>query len=268
MDLADIKSKIQIDRKFLRKYYEEEALAENRQRIMYEGNKWESYWHIILQKRIIETVRELDIKNFLDVGCAEGLYIKLFENKGDAVGIDIAKNYLKKAKLVSNNASFIQAEIKNLPFKDRKFDLVLCTETLEHVLNPKESFSEILRVSNGNIIVSFPGHTLFFYVAKYFKFIKDDDSSEMFLVPGKGHINNISIDLIKEWLEWLNENGNDNGKEFVFTEKFIYCYIPPEIAKKLHIPIFLLKITDKIISKIPIINKKGLVQYAVIQNKK
>lgn len=254
-----------VDKKIVYNYYEKEALFEHRQKAMYDKDKWDSYWHVVLQQKVITTLKKLSpIKNFIDVGCAEGLYDRCYERidpDANVIGIDIAKNYLVKAKIESPKTSFVQADMEYIPFKNRKFDIVLCTETLEHVLNPKKSFLELLRLSNKYVILSIPGHTPLFYLIKFLGLIKDKDPFQIFSSPGKGHINDISIDLIEEWL-------NEYREDFVIIERYTYCYFPPDIAKKFRIPIFFLIIFDRIISKIPIINKVGLVQYAVIKNKK
>lgn len=254
---------MKLNKKTIHDYYEKEALIENRQKAMYGGNKWDAYWHIVLQKKVTTALRELvHGESFLDVGCAEGLYIKCFEeiaSHGRSAGIDIAKNYLNKAKTELPNVAFVQADAEYLPFKNREFGVVLCTETLEHVLNPKNAFLELLRVTNKYIIIFVPGHTPFFYSAKFLGFIKDEKVSQIFSSHGKGHINDIHIDLLEKWL-------CENGAKFKFIEKFTYCYFPPEIAKKLRIPIFFLRLFDALISKCPLLNKKGLVQYAIIQS--
>lgn len=255
------------NKKTIYEYYEKEALIENRQDAMYCSNKWNSYWHVVLQKKVITSLKELSGDSFLDVGCAEGLYIKYYEDIGNPdrganrkiVGTDIAKNYLDKAKKRSPDMTFIQTDIEYLPFRDREFDIILCTETLEHVLNPKNAILELLRVANKYVIISVPGHTPFFDIAKSLGFVNNRDS-QTFSSPGKGHINDLSIDILEEWI-------NDNRIKFEFIEKFIYCYFPTEVAKKMRVPIWFLRIFDKLVSMIPIINKKGLVQYIIIENK-
>lgn len=256
---------MEINKKTIHNYYEREALIEDRQKAMYSGNKWDSYWHLVLQNKVATALRELvHGESFLDVGCAEGLYIKCFEKynpHGMCVGVDIAKNYLNKAKIGLPNAAFVQADAEYLPFKNREFDIVLCSETLEHVLNPNKAFLELLRVSRKYLIISVPGHTPFYYFAKFLGLVKEEKLSQMLSSPGKGHINDIPLESLERWL-------SESGAEFKFIEKFRYCYFPPQIAKKVCIPIFFLILFDKFIFKTPIINKRGLVQYAIIKSEK
>ncbi len=60
----------------------------------------------------------------------------------------------------------IVADAKDLPFKDGEFETVLCTEVLEHVLNPFKVEEELRRVTkkDGLLILStrfvFPLHDI------------------------------------------------------------------------------------------------------------
>lgn len=69
----------------------------------------------------------------LDIGCGNSPYIQYFPNR---IGLDI-----KKGRGVD-----VAGSIYQLPFKDEKFDNILCTEVLEHLYSPKEAIEEIARV--------------------------------------------------------------------------------------------------------------------------
>lgn len=74
-------------------------------------------------------------KNTLDIGSGGSLYgyNRFFSNR-TTVDIDPARN------------PEIIGDIHNLPFKDEEFDVVLCVEVLEHVLEPKKAIQEMNRV--------------------------------------------------------------------------------------------------------------------------
>lgn len=48
------------------------------------------------------------------------------------------------------------ADVRQLPFPDRSFDLVLGIEVLEHVVSPGVALTEIERVSRGAVVLSVP----------------------------------------------------------------------------------------------------------------
>lgn len=69
----------------------------------------------------------------LDLGCGASPYADLFPNR---VGADFV---VRRGVAVRMDAQF-------LPFRSGQFDVVLCTEMLEHVREPAEVISEIGRV--------------------------------------------------------------------------------------------------------------------------
>ncbi len=97
----------------------------------------------------------------LDIGCGENPYTfqKCFNNY---IGMDIDINVLKKVSQDLPNASLIGASGSRAPFRDESFDLIICTEVLEHLRNPKEMVSEISRVltRGGKAIISIPSLSL------------------------------------------------------------------------------------------------------------
>ena len=89
-------------------------------------------------------------KKVLDVGCREGFQSKWFEKNGYIVtSVDIEKRY-EKSIIVDVN--------ERLPFKDNYFNLIWCSEVIEHLDNPQKSISEFRRVTkkNGDLIITTP----------------------------------------------------------------------------------------------------------------
>lgn len=113
---------------------------------------------------LIKIIKPLKAKTILDVGCGEGFSLnKLHENNvGEKLeGIDYSKEAISIGKKLFPNLSLKQGSIYNLPYKDNTFDIVLSTEVLEHLENPKKALQEILRVSKKYILVSVPNEPFF-----------------------------------------------------------------------------------------------------------
>ncbi len=55
----------------------------------------------------------------------------------------------------------VQGDLRDLPFEDDRFDLVLCTEVLEHLPEPREALRELARVSAAHLFLTVP-HEPFF----------------------------------------------------------------------------------------------------------
>jgi SAM-dependent methyltransferase len=79
----------------------------------------------------------------LDIGSGGSSYHRFFPNR---VSVDIDPD--RKPDIV--------ADAHSLPFKDSEFELVLCTEVLEHVKNPQKVIDEIGRVlkPGGRVILT------------------------------------------------------------------------------------------------------------------
>ena len=89
-------------------------------------------------------------KTALDVGCREGYQSRWLEKKGYKVtSIDIEKKYSKCQVVDVNNP---------LPFANNTFDLIWCSEVIEHLIDPKKSVEEFRRVlkPNGKMILTTP----------------------------------------------------------------------------------------------------------------
>jgi len=89
-------------------------------------------------KRILNAY---EIKKVLDVGCGDLIYKSLFKEQ-DLIGIDVEESGRKSNQ---KNPDFYFDGI-NIPFEENTFDLVLCTEVIEHAVEPEELINEIRRV--------------------------------------------------------------------------------------------------------------------------
>jgi len=111
----------------------------------------------LLAKQIVfKFAKEIKNKSVLDVGCGTGRFVEFFSQRGGKVtGADTSENMLAKARKKSPMANFVKADIFSLPFEDKTFDIVICSQVLTHLHNYKKPLIEMKRVlkDDGIIII-------------------------------------------------------------------------------------------------------------------
>ena len=94
--------------------------------------------------------RMRDRYRVLDVGCGPKPYYPFFaERASEYVGVDV----------VENPAAELRGAVEKLPVEDASFDLVLCTQVLEHSDDPAQAVRELRRVTapGGRVLASTHG---------------------------------------------------------------------------------------------------------------
>lgn len=103
----------------------------------------------------------------LDAGSGSGwLSLRLAQRGFDVVGIDNAPGFINyassKAKQlgVFKKAKFKLEDVRSLGFHDGSFDVIICTEVLEHLKDDKETVIQLKRVlkKGGICIVTVPAY--------------------------------------------------------------------------------------------------------------
>jgi 2-polyprenyl-3-methyl-5-hydroxy-6-metoxy-1,4-benzoquinol methylase len=143
-------------------------------------------------KRYQETIsflKERDIelagKSVVDVGCGNGMLLKFISenyNISSQTGIEHAKAATEVAAKLNPEAEYIVHDI-NHPYPKR-YDAVICTEVLEHILHPVKAFRNMLEmVQDGGIMLitvpngrydTFTGHINFWSPESWDAFISEN----------------------------------------------------------------------------------------------
>ncbi len=104
----------------------------------------------------------------LDAGCGGGRHLcESFRTAGvDVAGVDLKWDDLCKARgylnLMAGETSgrwvVAQADVTKLPFADGSFDIVVCSEVLEHIEDNRTAVRELVRVlkPGGDLVVTVP----------------------------------------------------------------------------------------------------------------
>lgn len=105
-------------------------------------------------------------KIVLDIACGEGYGTNLLSQKAKMVcGVDISDEAIThaKEKYKKSNIEFRFGSAAKIPYANDSFDLVTSFETIEHLVEHEEMFSEIKRVlkSDGVLILSSPERNIY-----------------------------------------------------------------------------------------------------------
>jgi 2-polyprenyl-3-methyl-5-hydroxy-6-metoxy-1,4-benzoquinol methylase len=99
----------------------------------------------------------------LEVGCGGGHVLGLFPDS-ELTGVDVSGVMLEKAKrnLAGRRATLLKGELSEHQFADQSFDAIICTEVLEHVVEPETVLVEMERLLRpaGGLVVTFPNDQL------------------------------------------------------------------------------------------------------------
>lgn len=164
-----------------------------------------------------EIFRFLDLKKdnvLIDVGCASGYQVfKAAEVCKKAVGVDVGVEFIETAKKIANenkiqNVEFVLTEGNKIPFPDKTFDRLICSEVLEHVLDLDDFYSELMRVVkvHGVMIMTVPNWnnrgTLYKRIKDFFKPVQfvpiTDFSMEGIKKHGDAHVRQFNLKTFSE----------------------------------------------------------------------
>lgn len=141
----------------------------------------------------------------LDAGCGDGVLLYfLHKNRPNLnlFGFDFIEDAIKYAKKkLRKKAEVFVFDIRNIEKLDRTFDLVICTETIDHVLHPDQ--------------VSDPNELRRFHVQILNQMINRANKANYFTIPAteewRDENHNFSRNnelLLEEWLTSLNYKTN------------------------------------------------------------
>ncbi len=143
----------------------------------------------------------------LDVGCGDGSLGEILKKEKNCTvyGIDISSSSLNVAKKRIDKVYLLDLEKENLPveLKEKKFDYIIITEVLEHLLFPEVMLKRIKKIADSNteIIVTVPNILFWKNRLKIFfgKFDYEDEG-----LMDRGHIHFFSW---RSFCNLLNKGG-------------------------------------------------------------
>lgn len=137
----------------------------------YWNNRFQTNWEsfsgreqtIFFLKLLLENLpewllNEIEEKQYslCDAGCAEGDGTQLLKNSfpnSKILGVDFSVEAVNKAKEYYPNVEYVQGDIMNLP---KYFDIVVCSNVLEHFTNPFEIIPLLINKTSKHLIIMVP----------------------------------------------------------------------------------------------------------------
>lgn len=122
-----------------------------------------------LIQHFLDRITQLTVRvgplTVLDAGCGEGfVYNHLATRLGDGVsftGLDLSREALGEGRTRGSRAALLRGSLMHIPFSGSSFDLVVCTEVLEHLSQPVQILDELCRVSRRFVLLSVPCEPFF-----------------------------------------------------------------------------------------------------------
>ena len=110
----------------------------------------------MLPQNLVTEIRENEY-SVCDMGCALGEGESIFCRKlsVDVEGMDFSESAIEKATETYPEHKFWVGDLKNLD-KDRKYDVIICSNVLEHFVNPWKIVKNLAEVANKYLILMFP----------------------------------------------------------------------------------------------------------------
>lgn len=113
---------------------------------------------------LLEEVKKLQPDSVLDVGCGEGFTLEKIRKAGigkKLEGVDFLDRAIELGKKEHPKLALKQGSIFDLKYKDNSFDLVICSEVLEHIDEPEKGLQELVRVTKKYCLLSVPNEPFF-----------------------------------------------------------------------------------------------------------
>jgi 2-polyprenyl-6-hydroxyphenyl methylase/3-demethylubiquinone-9 3-methyltransferase len=100
----------------------------------------------------------LEGRTLLDAGCGTGLFSAAAAARGARVtSLDVGERLLEQVARKTDSERVV-GDVASLPFADDRFDFVVCTEVIEHTMDPHRAVNEVARVlaPGGTLVLTTP----------------------------------------------------------------------------------------------------------------
>lgn len=129
----------------------------------FRGGYCEPNWfdRYVITWNLMQALAELEFDSLLDVGGAEGYKAALARHLfgGQVVSADLSFAACQRAREIYGLPA-LAVDGHRLAFADESHDVVVASETIEHVIDYKQAVEEMLRVARKAVVITVPHETL------------------------------------------------------------------------------------------------------------
>jgi len=111
-------------------------------------------WYQLVLKMLYSVFDNFNGQMIIEVGCGVGGFIvNVSQSCEQVIGLDISSRAIHVAKTLVRRFGFqekvdlIVGDAQFLPFREQSGDIVVCSETLEHIPDYEKAFSELVRIT-------------------------------------------------------------------------------------------------------------------------
>jgi SAM-dependent methyltransferase len=111
------------------------------------------------RRGLMEELRALEPGSVLDAGCGEGHvtgWIAEAFPAAQVAGVDGRDDALASLRARCPGVEAAVGDVYSLPFPDGAFDVVVCTEVMEHLEEPERGLAELARVASRALVLTVP----------------------------------------------------------------------------------------------------------------
>ncbi|OGL65706.1 hypothetical protein A3B21_00185 [Candidatus Uhrbacteria bacterium RIFCSPLOWO2_01_FULL_47_24] len=187
-----------------------------------------------------EVCAEVSFSSILDIGCGNGLFTTALKKRFPCTlfGVDGSTYALEGAKKSGFDDVRLVKDLssQSLPFLDGKFDMIVCKDVLEHLLDPEYLVSEMVRVVKvgGYLLVQVPNH-FSLYGRLRFLFTNNIDTWHYYVDSDRWNFPHVKFYTHKDFLEMFRKYNCVLLKDF--SHYFLSIpkrrYLPKALDKKI-----------------------------------
>ncbi len=116
------------------------------------------------QREVADLVKSTQASLILEIGCGQGYLLKFIHDQVKDCRLeafDISEEFIAMTKEKVPSANLSVQDIYKSGYSSGSFDLVLCSEVLEHLEYPEKALEEIRRLTRRWAVLSVPNEPLF-----------------------------------------------------------------------------------------------------------